>query len=124
MPNYIADQLFRQLSDAIVRIQTRIDNLEEMVATEHMKIRSRSNLSLGMMPHGELVSRELQRESIIKDAMCMKKIGELTGKIVTAEKLKANMQVSKVRTGLLIIFRDDPELLKNEDIVEVIANVK
>ena len=54
----------------------------------------------------------------------MKKISELTGKIIAAEKLKANMQVSKVRTGLLIIFRNEPELLKNDDIVEVIANIK
>jgi len=124
MPKYIADQLFSQLSNAIVRIQTRIDNLEEMIATEHMKIRLRANTSHGISPHGVVVPRELQLESIIKDACSMKKIGELTGRIVTAEKLKANMQVSKVRTGLLIIFRNEPELLKNEDIIQVIANVK
>ena len=124
MPKYIADQLFSQLSNAIVRIQTRIDNLEEMIATEHMRIRSRSCTALGMLPHGEPVPRDLQLGAIIQDAMSMKKIGELTGKITVAEKLKANMQVSKVRTGLLIIFRNDPELLKNDDIADVIANVK
>ena len=124
MPSYIADQLFSQLSNAIVRIQTRIDNLEEMIATEHMRIRSRAITSHGKLPNGELVPRDLQLGAIIQDAMSMKKIGELTGKITVAEKLKANMQVSKVRTGLLIIFRNDPELLKNDDIADVIANVK
>ena len=124
MPKYIADQLFSQLSNAIVRIQTRIDNLEEMIATEHMRIRSRTITSHGILPNGELVPRDLQLGAIIKDAMSMKKIGELTGKIIAAEKLKANMQVSKVRTGLLIIFRNEPELLKNDDIMEVIANIK
>ncbi len=120
----ISDQLFRQLSNAIILTQTRIDGLEAEIATEHMKIRSRACTSHGMLPDGEIVPRDMQLAAIIKDAMSAKKIGELTGKIMIAEKLKANMQVSKVRTGLLIIFRDDPEMLKNEDIIDVIANVK
>ena len=124
MPKRISDELFCQLSNAITRTQTRIDGLEEEIATEHMKIRSRSSIALGIMPHGERVPAEIKLAAIIRDVESMRKIGDLSGKIVVAEKLKENMQVSKVRTGLLIIFRNSPDLLKNQDILDMIANSK
>ena len=124
MPAPISDQLFRQLSNAIVRIQTRIDGLEAAVATEHMKIRSRSSVALGMMYNGELVPVEAKLAALMMDAESIRRISEISKKIAVDEKLKENMQISKVRTGLLIIFREDPELLKNDDIMDVIATVK
>ena len=113
-------ETFKDTIAAIDRLQARMNGIIDSIENEHNLIRSRASLSYGTMPNGDMVCAQDQANALELDVVGFKRVSTLSGRLFISQKLLGNLQRSKIRTGLLLLAYDIPEL--NDDIIFLVMS--